>query len=153
MNTATAVAGANLLVDFIRDNLHLRSHLSKLTFNKDPWATYLLNDELEALICAYMLGYRRTCHIEEAEFNPLLCRKIGLQKLPDTTTLYRTLERFDSADRVDELAKVNKHVLSYLLADLKTAILDIDTTVETVHGQQEGSCIGYNARYHGRASY
>lgn len=153
LNTITAVAGANLLFDFIRDSLHLRSYFGELTFSKAPWATYTLADELEVLICAYMLGYKRISHIEEVESDPLFCKKVGLQKLPDTTTLYRALERFGSADRVGELSKANQHVLSYLLAGLKTAILDIDTTVETVHGQQEGSCIGYNARYHGRASY
>lgn len=33
------------------------------------------------------------------------------------------------------------------------AIIDLDSTVNTVHGHQEGSTVGYNPRYHGRASF
>lgn len=153
LKNATAVAGANLLVDFMRNNLQIRKHLGELSFGKAPWSTYTLEDEIEALLCAYALGYERISHIEELESDPLLCRKLGVQKLPDTTTLYRNLDRYTSEDRVNELCRFNRHPLEYIMCGQKMAILDIDPTVETVFGQQEGGCVGYNARYHGRASF
>jgi hypothetical protein len=104
-------------------------------------------------LCAYAVGCDRISHIEDLELDPLLCWKLGVQKLTDTTTLYRTLERFNSEDRVKALCRLNRYPLEYILRGQKIAILDIDTTVETVFGQQEGSSIGYNPRYHGRPSF
>jgi len=153
LENVTSVAGANLLVDFMRDHMQIQKHLSAFPFDKAPWSTYTLSDEIEALLCAYTLGYERISHIKELEADPLLCWKLGIPKLPDTTTLYRNLERFNSEDRVNALGRLNRYPLEYILRNQKIAILDIDTTVETVFGQQEGSCIGYNPRYHGRSSY
>jgi len=153
LKNATAVAGANLLVDFMINVLQIHEHLGGISFSKAHWSTYTLVNEIETLLCAYALGYERIFHIEELESDPLLCRKLGVQKLPDITTLYRNLARFNSEDRVNELCQPNRRLLEHIMRGQKIAILDIDTTVETVFGQQEGSCIGYNERYHGRASF
>ncbi|HHT28252.1 MAG TPA: IS1380 family transposase [Firmicutes bacterium] len=149
----TSYAGANLIIDFARDVLQLRAQLDNITLSKGPGALYSLSTDLEALIVSYALGIERISHIEDIEADPLLCLKLGQTKLPDTTTLYRSLDRFDTEEHIKQLADVNTHLLEHLLQGRKSVILDIDTTVETVHGQQEGTCVGYNPRYHGRASY
>ena len=149
----TAYGGASLLVDFLRRHLNLRDCFRRLPLQKASWATYRLDQELESLVGAYALGIPRIGRMDEIVHDPLLCRKLGVAKLPQKSTLYRALERFDSAERVATLATVNARVLERLLGGQEQAILDIDTTVETVYGKQERSCVGYNPRYHGRSSY
>ena len=89
LKNATAVAGANLLVDFMINVLQIHEHLGGISFSKAHWSTYTLVNEIETLLCAYALGYERIFHIEELESDPLLCRKLGVQKLPDTTVIPR----------------------------------------------------------------
>src|SRR5690606_20338725 len=85
--------------------------------------------------------------------DPLLCLKLGLNKLPHHNTLYRALDRFNDESRVLALDQINDHVIADLVEPLEYSILDLDTTVETVYGSQQGSCVSYNPRNHGRPSY
>lgn len=149
----TAHGGANLLVDLLRHPLDLRRCFDNLPFQKSPWSTYTLADELETLMVAYGLGVRRIAQTDEMERDPLLKLKLGLSKLPQHNTLYRALDRFNCESRVAALGGVNRQLLPRILEGQDHAILDIDTTVETVHGDQKGSCVANNPRYPGRSSY
>ncbi len=84
-----------------------------------------------------MLGKERICHFEEIE--QVLARELGLVggKLPDTTILYKDLDRFDSQEKIHGLKQVNDQVNARQLKDQKTVILDFDSSVETLYGQQE----------------
>lgn len=148
----TAFGGGNLFIDLLR-KLNLRARFEQLPFQKSKSATYSLADELETLITAYGLGCERISHTDEIESDPLLRLKLGLEKLPQHNTLYRALDRFNDESRVQDLGNVNSHLIPGLLNDQTYSILDIDTTVETVYGSQEGSCVSYNPRAHGRPSY
>lgn len=149
----TAFGGANLFVDLLRHPLRLREHFEQLPFQKSIFATYTVADELETLVTAYALGCERIFHSDQLEYDPLLRLKLGLNKLPHRNTLYRALDRFDRESRVQALGDINRHVIAGLLAGQTYSILDIDTTVETVYGSQEGSCVSYNPKAHGRPSY
>jgi hypothetical protein len=109
LKNVTSVAGASLFIDFMRYHMQIHKHINAFPFGKAPWSTYTLINEIEALLCAYAVGCDRISHIEELELDPLLCWKLGVQKLPDTTTLYRTLERFNSEDRVKALCRLNRY--------------------------------------------
>ena len=149
----TAFAGLNMLVDFARQELELDKHLGSLSINKADHSRYLLSQEIEAQIYMRAAGLPRLNHFDEVEYDPLLPLKLGLDKLPSKSNLYRSLDRFDTPERVEELADVNKTVLDHLVGNEHLAILDIDTTVNTVHGEQEGASVGYNPRYRDRRSY
>jgi len=149
----TPMAGLSLLIDFLRQRLGLRSTLETVNLRKAPWARYQLADELEVLLVGYLAGSERIGHMEELRHDPLVGRKLGLKRLPDPTTLYRTLDRFDSRPKVGELERVHRQLLRQLLPSDQAIVVDLDTTVQTVHGRQEGSSVGYNPRYPGRRSY
>ncbi len=149
----TAFGGAGLLIDFLRRNLHIRDLFDNISIQKAPWATYTIGAELEALLVGYALGIPRIEHMDIIEQDPLLCSQLGLEKLPQKSTFYRVLERFSSNSHVDELFTVNASLLAGIVDKAKPAILDLDTTVETVHGKQDGTTCGYNPRYRGRNSY
>lgn len=74
--------------------------------------------------------------------------------MADERTLRGLLSQF-TPEWVEQLRQVNEAVLD-LKADLdapREVWLDFDDTVITVFGNQEGSTVGYNPHYHGRASY
>ena len=147
----TAVAGANLLVDFARQHLDLPDRLNDLSVEKAAWAASTVAQDIEYLMTGYALGAKRILHFDDLENDPLLQTKLGFEGLPQHSTLYRTVERFDSKEKVAPLGRVNRDLLEHLVGD--EVIVDIDTTVETVHGSQEGASIAYNPRHRGRASY
>lgn len=152
LDNITPFAGANIIVDYMRQ-LGINHKLEELSVKKAPWADFSASIELQIIMTAYMLGLERIDHTRTMEYDKFLAQKFGLAKLPSTSNLYRTLERFHSAEKVSELNSVNQLPIRQLVTDDKQAIIDIDSTVNTVHGHQEGTTVGYNPRYHGRASY
>lgn len=152
-NGLTAHGGANLLIDFLRNNLRLRDHLERMPLKKADWADYSLAQDIENLVVLRALGMERIHHLPEYAKDPLLTTKLGMEEFPHPSLFYRTLDRFEDESDVAHLTKVNKEMLPHVTKEIDHAILDIDTTVETVFGHQEGSEVAYNPRYRGRASY
>lgn len=102
------------------------------------------------MVDAAALGLLRFSHMEALKQDP------GYQTIKDHDTVpdERTL-RYLLAKLTEKLRKVNDALLS-LKADLdgpRSVWLDFDDSVITVFGNQEGSEVGYNPRYHGRSSY
>lgn len=149
----TSFGGAAPMVDYFRDTAALRSSFEFFGKEKAPWAEYSSAEELETLVTAYALGIERIDHADSIERDPLLCAKLGLPKLPHKTTLSRALDRFRTEQDLVALHQINASVLSYMLEGPSARVMDLDTTVETVHGHQQGTTKGYNSRYHGRKSY
>lgn len=132
----------------------INQNLEELSVRKAPWAEYSAGLELQSLIVAYALGFSRIEHTETLRDDPLLLEKFGLTRLPHKSNTYRLLERFDDQEKVNELSlNINKPLLKGVLDAETPIIIDMDSTVNTVHGDQEGASVGYNPRYRGRASY
>jgi hypothetical protein len=56
----------------------------------------------------------------------------------------------------EQLHRVNDRLLQHFIHQPEhrsRLILDLDSTVVTVFGRQEGAAVGYNPRYHGKRSY
>lgn len=149
---ATIFGGANLLADFAMRNQRLEQVFAdNLAVRKAPNATYSMAGSMTAFTIATALGCGRVFHLSRCEQDPLLKLKTGWTKLPDYTTFYRDLGRFDDAGSLESLRPVLGIIAGKNLA--KTCILDVDSTVETVYGNQEGAEFGYNPTKRGRASY
>jgi len=151
---ATLFGGALPMLDYIKKLELEKQFTTALNFSKAPHATYSLPQICVTQIVGRLLGKERICHFEEIEQDTFLARELGLSggKLPDTTILYKDLDRFDSQEKIDGLKKVNDQVNARQLKNQKTVILDFDSSVETLYGQQEGAAVGYNPRDHGKAS-
>lgn len=140
------------MIDFLeRSGLRqsLEGHLTPKAF----WATYPRAVEVEWLILRSMLGLERVIELDELRHDALLAVKLLLEKLPHRATVYRSLDRFQRPADVEEVRAVHREVLAAGLVSVASVILDLDSTVETVHGRQERASVGYNPRYHGRPSY
>jgi hypothetical protein len=149
---ATGFGGANLLVDYAQ-KIGLRKAIRRETrgFEKRDNAIYPLASTLELMVFGRVLGVGRLHEFEVLENDDLLRLKLGLRKMPDTTLLYRDLERLSEDRHRDSLHRLARFTAGRVLG--KEVILDMDSTVETVYGQLQGAAVGYNPTKHGRASY
>ncbi|WAH36468.1 hypothetical protein [Alicyclobacillus dauci] len=110
-----------------------------------------MDDIALTMILRSMLGQERIFHFEDIEQDPLLRLKLGLPKLPDTTLLYKDLRRIGLQAGMSAIRNAQIQTLASLLSSRDIAV-DIDSSVETVHGEQEQSAVGFNPHHNGRAS-
>ena len=79
----------------------------------------------------------------------------GLPSYPDPQTLRRFLLQAPPEFR-EHLHRLNDRLLQRFIHQPEhrsRLILDLDSTVVTVFGHQEGAAVGYNPRYRGKRSY
>src|SRR6266550_5525636 len=79
----------------------------------------------------------------------------GLQSFPDPQTLRRFLLNAP-ADLREQLHRANDRLLQsfiHLPKHRSRLIFDLDSTLLTVFGHQQGAEVGYNPRYRGKRSY
>jgi hypothetical protein len=79
----------------------------------------------------------------------------GLPSYPDPQSLRRFLVQAAPESR-EQLHRVNDRLLGCFIhwpERRSRLILDLDSTVVTVFGSQEGAAVGYNPRYRGKRSY
>jgi len=79
----------------------------------------------------------------------------GLPGYPHPESLRRFLLQADPDFR-EQLHRVNDSLLQRFIHQpdhRSRLILDLDSTVVTVFGRQEGAAVGYNPRYRGKRSY
>jgi len=129
----------------------LRHHL---TVSRHHNCTYSAAELIETMIDCAVLGLLRFSHMEALKHDPGYQKIKEIDQVPDERTLRYLLSHL-TLEHIKQLRQVNDAVLS-LKADLdgpREVWLDIDDSVITVFGSQEGSEVGYNPRYHGRASY
>ena len=116
---------------------------------------YTLSQMIMALVYPVILGLDR---LETASFlrcNGTFQYLTGLQSYPDPQSLRRFLLQAAPEFR-EQLHRLNDQLLRQFihLPDHRSRlILDLDSTVVTVFGRQEGAAVGYNPRYRGNRSY
>src|SRR3989475_3459627 len=110
---------------------------------------YTLSQMIMALVYPVILGLDR---LETASFlrsNGTFQYLTGLQSYPDPQSLRRFLLQAAPEFR-EQLHRLNDQLLRQFihLPDHRSRlILDLDSTVVTVFGRQEGAAVGYNPRY------
>lgn len=129
----------------------LTQHLSYPRRNQ----RYSTSQMILALVYPIVLGLDR---IETASFlrsNGTFQYLTGLPNFPDPQTLRRFL--LHAPPRFwEQLHRVNDRLLQHFIhlpEHRSRLIFDLDSTVLTVFGHQDGAEIGYNPRYRGKRSY
>jgi hypothetical protein len=108
-----------------------------------------------ALIYPIMLGLDRLETTALLRRNGTFQYLTGLPGYPDPQTLRRFLLQAPSDFR-EQLHRFNNWLLAHFIrrpTHRSRLILDLDSTVLTVFGHQEGAEVGYNPRYRGKRSY
>lgn len=116
---------------------------------------YELSQMLLALIYPIILGLDRLETAALLRTNGTFQYLTGLPSYPDPQSLRRFLVQASPEFR-QQLHRVNDRLLAYFIhlpERRSRLILDLDSTVVTVFGSQEGAAVGYNPRYRGKRSY
>jgi hypothetical protein len=116
---------------------------------------YLLSQMIMALVYPVILGLDRLETASLLRSNGTFQYLTGLQSYPDPQSLRRFLLQAAPEFR-EQLHRLNDHLLQQFIhrPDHRSRlILDLDSTVVTVFGRQEGAAVGYNPRYRGKRSY
>ena len=150
---ATALGGLNALGRFVKQLGIDRKLAERFRSVKAAWARWRLDHVLRLLLDAYFAGVQRLYHFEELETEPLLCSQLGVDRLCDLKTLYRDLRRFEDPSLLNALHELMREVITEALRGRDRVVLELDSTVETLYGHQEGAELGPNPHKPGRLSY
>lgn len=133
----------------LRDFLAQQIRYSRRNHRYSVWQMLL------ALVYPILLGLDR---IETASFlrsNGTFQYLTGLPSFPDPQTLRRFLWKAP-ARFWEQLHRINDRLLQrfiHLPERRSRLIFDLDSTVVTVFGKQDGAQVGYNPKYRGKRSY
>lgn len=105
------------------------------------------------MIDGICIGYSRFSHMEVLQQDPGYLLVKGCNRFPNETTFRRFLAKF-KPEHLEQLRQLNLKLLwrKARTENAREVWIDIDDTVITLFGKQEGGKIGYNPRYHGRPS-
>lgn len=126
---------------------------SCVTHKKHHNSTFETQDILNFMINSVVLGYTRFSHMDSLRKDKVFC-DIMDGKVPSEKVCRDLL--MDLPERTaTQLRRVNNMALEVQASteQAREIMLNFDDSVMTVFGNQQGSSIGYNPRYKGRASF
>lgn len=151
MENATNVAGSKVILAFL-ETIGLYPSLQKLGLAKAANALFPTSRIFQYLIIGWLLGCERLFHFSSLQGDALLQHALG-GRLPHHSLLSKEMLRFGVAhgELAPALRKLNLDLIAPRLPE--SLILDLDSTVETVYGHQQGAAKGVNSYKRGRKSY
>ena len=110
--------------------------------NRDILGTWMLS---------VLAGHKRYAHVTALRGDGVSPQVLGMSRIVSEDALRRALGRIDE---VTGAAWMRRHLMRSITPALSEPwILDVDTTIKTLYGRQEGAEIGYNPWKPGRPSH
>lgn len=150
----THYGGIVFFHEFVRV-LQLRDFLARHLEDFRVRCGYTLSQMLLCLVYPVVLGLDRLETVALLRNNGTFQYLTGMPSYPDAQTLRRFLLQAPLEFR-QRLHRFNDRLLQRFIHQPEhrsRLILDLDSTVLTVFGHQEGAQVGYNPRYRGKRSY
>ena len=107
---------------------------------------------IEQFIVSIWCGACRFVHAETVRMDSTLVRLFGWARAAGHKAIMRLFARFDMLTNERVQAEVYRWFFGKISA-LKRVTLDVDSTVITRNGNQQGAARGYNPNRHGRVSH
>jgi hypothetical protein len=150
----TRFGGVALLQAFFQ-RLGVRGQLQRWVRFPQRNNTYSISETVEALLYPLILGLGRVETTEPLRHNGVFQYLAGLPCYPEASTLRRFLRRLARLGRMKLVALHDawRHEMLARPQRQRAVVLDLDGTVLTVYGRQEGAKIGFNPKKRGRPSY
>jgi hypothetical protein len=108
-------------------------------------------DLLGTVLLSVLAGHRRYAHITALRCDPVNPSLLGMRKVLSEDSVRRGLSKIHEAKGLTWLQNPLDYCTSPLLSE--PWVLDIDSTVKTLYGHQEGAEVGYNPHKPGRPSH
>lgn len=149
----TSFGGAVILEAFL-EKINLKRLIMENLALHIPKTKYTAASFILPMAYSIALGIERLSNLDILQRDSAFRCISHLRDFPDTTSLWRCLYRFDKSD-IDNLSKIRTILLNTTneLLPITRATVDLDSTVLTTYGHQEGAEVGYNPHKPGRPSY
>jgi hypothetical protein len=109
-------------------------------------------DILGTILLSVLAGHKRYSHITSIHCDNVNPRLLGMNKVASEDAVRRALKyNIEESTGIDWLKKTLLSTYDPLLTE--AWILDVDTTIKTLYGKQEGATVGYNPYKPGRPSH
>jgi hypothetical protein len=102
------------------------------------------------------IGFNRIWHFVYIDLEPMLCGIFNVKRLPVASTYWRYLDslQINQAQAMLSIMKrLREQVWKKCRINYSRIAIDIDTTVETIYGNQQGGRKGHNTKHRGKKGY
>ncbi len=147
----TRFGGAGLLGRFV-ERLHVAERLVAVTVRVAVGRRYRVADYLLAMLLAAMLGLQRQVEWAALRSDEAALRALGLEGMPGQSTWSRFLAGC-GAWASHHVRRLNRELVAERRKDLRTATVDLDSTVVSTRGNPERANRGYNPKRRGAKCY
>lgn len=106
---------------------------------------------LGTILLSVLSGHTRYAHITGLRGDQVNARLLGIEKFVSEDSLRRSFLQIEEKEGIEWLQKHLKKCYEPLLTE--PWILDLDATVKTLYGKQEGAVVGYNPKKPGRPAH
>lgn len=127
---------------------------SMISIERGPTAEYQVADIIIMLIIGILSGAKHISHLAILREDSVIKKLFGWIKFPVDSTIGRILKLF-TQKTCHELSKVEETIRRKVWNKkwFGRVTLDLDSSVKTVYGNQEGANVGYNPHKKGKKSY
>lgn len=143
-----------LIFQLLFKRLNLKQRLKKC-FNHLKVSPVFGNHLIVLLLIVHLLpGFRRLGEVDYYRDDPPVLRVTGLRKIPDVSTISRSLAGIDSQG-ADKLRKLSRSLVigGLLRENFPRLTLDFDGSVLSTGGHAEGTAAGFSKTKKGARSY
>lgn len=144
-----------VILQALSNGLQLRKMLQDCVRHLSSSASYGASTMLLILITHSFLGWRRLRDLDYYRDDPLLKRFLGLNRVPDVSTISRQLPRMDEG----VVTRMRKLIRSLVIERVKVnsprrVTVDFDgSVISTKSRRTEGTAVGYNKKKGQRSYY
>ena len=108
------------------------------------------------LLLLLFIGFNRVWHFMYIQLDAMLCSIFSVSKLPYVTTWWRYVDSLginQGKSLLRVMSALRERVWHLCEIRHETIHIDIDTTVETIYGDQQGGRKGHNTQHRGKKGY
>ncbi len=108
------------------------------------------------LVMLLFIGFNRVWHFVYIRLDAMLCSIFNVFKLPYATTFWRYVDSLginQGQSLLMVMSALRERVWLLCKKGYERIHIDIDTTVETVYGDQQGACKGHNTKHRGKKGF
>lgn len=105
------------------------------------------------IIILLFIGFNRIWHFVYIRIDPMLCSIFNVVKLPYVTTYWRYVDSLginQGKSLLDVMSALRERVWQLCGISYRSIHINIDTTVETIYGKQQGGRRGHNTKNRGK---
>ncbi|NUM60467.1 MAG: IS1380 family transposase [Bdellovibrionaceae bacterium] len=149
----TAYSGL-IIFQALFQNMELKGRLSKCFSHLKGSLIFGHHVIVMFFVVHLLLGFRRIRERDYYHEDPVVLRTLGVTRLPDVSTITRSMDQMDPRSFVNVRRLSSNIVCERLTQELFARItLDFDGSVLSTSRRAEGAAVGYNKKKKGARSY